>query len=148
MDLVQVMFKESAGTLSPNITNGIGCVGLIQFCPDQSRGDVKTISGVKYNLSDLKKMTRIQQMDVVLAYFKAQGFDSGKKRTIGDLYCATFYPVAVGKDSSFVIGSEKTNKEYKFLVAEQNRGIAKATGKKIDGRPVITVEGVIKFITS
>jgi hypothetical protein len=48
----------------------------------------------------------------------------------------------------FVIGSEKTNKEYKFLVAEQNPGIAKATGKKIDGRPVITVEGVIKFITS
>lgn len=148
MDLVQVMFKESAGTLSPSIKNEIGCVGLIQFCPDNSRGGFKTIGKTKYNLNDLQKMTRTQQMDVVLAYFKAQGFSAGKKRTIADLYCATFYPVAVGKNPDFIIGSERKNQEYKFLVAKQNPGIAEASNKTIDGRPVVTIDGVIKFITA
>jgi hypothetical protein len=161
MDLVQIMFKETAGTLSPAKWNNIpfgnqqkgcencGCVGLIQFCPDT--GDVinKTIAGKKYNLQQLSKMTRVQQMDVVLEYFKAQGFSTNKSRTIADLYCATFYPYAVGKPGDFIIGSEKTKSpNYKFKVAQDNGRIAVASNLKIEGKPVCTVDGVVKFVTT
>ena len=149
MDLVQVMFKETAGTLNPATTNNIGCVGLIQFCPDIKRGTTKTIKGTEYSLANIKNMTRIQQMDVVSAYYKAQGFKANKPRNIADLYCATFYPYAVGKPADFIIGSEKTDdKEYKYTVALQNGGIAELSNTKIDGRTVLTVESVIKFVTT
>ena len=148
MDLVQIMYKESAGTLNSAITNGIGCVGLIQFCPDQSQGNTKTIGGKTYLISSLKSMSRIQQMDVVQAYFQSLGFSSTQPKNIGDLYCAVFYPAAIGKPANFVIGSEKTNASYKFTVAKQNPGIAKASNTTIDGSAVCTVEGAIKFITA
>ena len=44
--------KHESG-LDPSIKNSIGCVGLIQFCPDSSGGSTKTINGKTYNLGEL-----------------------------------------------------------------------------------------------
>lgn len=146
-DLLTVMYKETAGTLDPSTTNGIGCVGLIQFCPDASRGSFKTISNKRYNLSDLSQMTRDQQLDVVEAYYKSLGFRSDKPRTIADLYVATFYPAAIGKPNNYIIGSDNSV-SFQHKLAEQNPGIAKYSNVIVQGKKVLNIEAVLAFIQS
>lgn len=146
-DLMKIMFVESAGTLNPGVRNGIGCVGLIQFCPDSSGGSTKTIGGKKYLLSDLQKMDRIRQMDVVQEYFNALGYRGNKPLSLTTMYLSTFYPVAVGKPGNFIIGSEAKNPNYQFTVAIQNPGIAADSTRYIYGRKVIDVDAVTRFIT-
>lgn len=146
-DLLTVMYKETAGTLDPSTTNSIGCVGLIQFCPDERRGSIKTIGNKQYNLSNLSQMTRDQQLDVVEAYYKSLGFRSDKPRTLTDLYVATFQPAAIGKPGNYIIGSNISIR-YQHLVAEQNPGIAKYSNVFVDGKQVITVDAVRAFIQS
>lgn len=147
MDLVKIMFVESAGTLNPAVRNNIGCVGLIQFCPDEGGGSTKTIGRKKYQLSQLQTMNRIQQMDVVQEYFNALGYNGSKPLSLTDMYLSTFYPAAVGKPSNFIIGSERKNKEYQFLVAQQNPGIAADSTTFINNKKVIDVKAVTKFIS-
>jgi hypothetical protein len=146
-DLLTVMYKESAGTLDPSITNSIGCVGLIQFCPDNPRGSFKTISNKRYNLSDLSQMTRDQQLDVVEAYYKSLGFRSDKPRTIADLYVATLYPAAIGKPNNHIIGSN-SSVSFQHKLAEQNPGIAKYSNVFVQGKKVLNIEAVLAFIQS
>jgi hypothetical protein len=146
-DLLTVMYKETAGTLDPSTTNGIGCVGLIQFCPDAARGSFKTISNKRYNLSELSQMTRDQQLDVVEAYYKSLGFRSDKPRTIADLYVATFYPAAIGKPNNYIIGSDNSV-SFQHKLAEQNPGIAKYSNVIVQGKKVLNIEAVLAFIQS
>ena len=144
---MKIMFIESAGTLNPAKGNSIGCVGLIQFCPDEGQKVVKTIGSKRYLISDLAKMDRIKQMDVVQEYFNALGYKGNKSLSISTMYLSTFYPVAVGKPSNFIIGSEKKDSNYKFTVAIQNPGIAADSTREINGRKVIDVDAVTRFIT-
>ena len=58
---------ESYG-MKPNADNGLGCVGIIQFCPDNQRGSTKTIGGKSYNLQQVKQMSVLQQLDLVDSY--------------------------------------------------------------------------------
>ena len=51
--IIKLMKHESG--LDSSIKNSIGCVGLIQFCPDNRGGSSKTINGKTYNLSELQK---------------------------------------------------------------------------------------------
>ena len=146
-DLLTVMYKETAGTLDPSTTNSIGCVGLIQFCPDAPRGPIKTISNKQYNLSNLSQMTRDQQLDVVEAYYKSLGFRSDKPRNIADLYVATLYPAAIGKPNNHIIGSN-SSVSFQHKLAEQNPGIAKYSNVFIQGKKVINIESVLAFIQS
>ena len=152
-DLMKIMFIESSRTLNPAKGNSIGCVGLIQFCPDEGQKVVKTIGSKKYLISDLQKMNRIKQMDVVQEYFNALGYNGSKTLSISTMYLSTFYPVAVGKPGTFIIGSEKKykngtpNLEYKFTVAIQNPGIAADSTREIQGKKVIDVDAVTRFIT-
>ena len=145
--LVTVIYKESARTFSPSIRNSIGCVGLIQFCPDVSRGSTKTIKGKTYSLSAIQNMDGLTQLDVVERYFKALGFSSGKPASAVDLYIATFYPLAKNKPKDFIIGSEKSA-TYAATVAEQNRGIAAFSNRFLNGKKVIDKNAVEKFILS
>jgi len=62
--LLAVMYFETGKTFSPAKTNGIGSVGLIQFTRDKAGVNYKTINGKRYNLSDLAKMSFIEQIDV------------------------------------------------------------------------------------
>ena len=56
--IIKLMKHESG--LDPTIKNSIGCVGLIQFCPDTSGGSTKTIAGKTYKLSDLQNDLDLQ----------------------------------------------------------------------------------------
>jgi hypothetical protein len=138
-DLAKIMYKESG--YIQNKPNSIGCIGLTQFCGDRVKGQkklmpYKTIGGKKYQLSDIRALTRIQQLDIVEIYFKASGFSSSKPRNIGDLYVNNFYPVALNKSNDFILGSEdKANPNWKFLVQEQNPF---PTSKTLDGRKILT----------
>ena len=104
--ILRIMKHETGGTFSTSIKNSIGCVGLIQFCPDQGK-NYKTINGKKYFPSDLAAMTGLQQLAVVEEFYKPI---FGKAKVVGDLYIFTFLPAAVGKPDDFVL-AQKGSKE-------------------------------------
>jgi hypothetical protein len=156
MDLVTVMYKESR--ITPSVRNSIGCVGLIQFCPDVKRGNTKTIietykqngktqhKQVTYNLSSVQNMG-LNQLDLVEKYFKSLGFNSNKFSTAMDLYGATFYPISRNKPKDWVYGSEK-GKDYALKVANQNPAITAFSTKFIDGQRVIDGYAFERYVNS
>jgi hypothetical protein len=101
--------------LNPQIKNNIGCVGLIQFCPDIPRSGYKTISGKKYNLEELRNNLSLQ-MDAILEFWK-EGYRSGKIKEPKDLYLYNFIPRAAGKPDDYVL---RTNTSSPEKVAKQN----------------------------
>lgn len=144
MSLVKIMYKESG--ISASMKNSIGCVGLIQFCPDNR--DRKTIGGSDYLMSTIGKMTRIEQLDLVEKYFKSHGFNSQKHRSIEDLYLATLFPIAIDKPWNYILGIGSSDPEYKFKIAEQNPTIAQFSKVLIDNRKVINVAAISYFINN
>jgi hypothetical protein len=100
--LMFLMWFETGHTLNHKIQNSIGATGLIQFMP-------KTAIGLGTTVDKLKTMSNVEQMNYVqkyLARFK------GKYKDWVDLYCAIFWPVAVGQPDDFKITND--------LVAKQN----------------------------
>lgn len=87
--IIKIMNLESG--LNPSVKNSIGCVGLIQFCPDNARGSYKTISGKRYDLEDLRNDLSIQ-MDAILEFWKT-GYNSGKIKEPKDLYLYNFFQI-------------------------------------------------------
>jgi hypothetical protein len=140
--MVTVMYKESG--LRPNIRNSIGCVGLIQFCPDSKGSGTKKIGKNTYNLSDIQN-SGVNQFDYVESYFKSQGFNSSTIRNASDLYGATFYPVSKNKPMNWVMGSEKSD-SWAIKVASQNPAIAKFSNRYINGQKVIDKASFEKYI--
>ena len=127
-DLVKVMYAESR--LKSDEKNGIGCVGLIQFCPDEKGLTYKTIKGKRYYLNEIRGMDPLKQLDVVEKFYKALGFNRNKKVDIYDLYGAAFLPIMVGKqDPNWVARSKKLSPQ---TITKQNPGIAKFS-KRPDG---------------
>ena len=114
--LLAVMYFETGRTFSPSITNQIGSVGLIQFTRDKAGVQYKTIAGKQYKLADLAKMSFIDQMDVVEAYYK----EAKGKRAVSsftDTYLITFFPAALGKPDSYVFETKGLSAS---LIAKQN----------------------------
>jgi hypothetical protein len=106
--LMAAMAFESARTFSPSIQNPASkATGLIQFMPS-------TAAGMGTSISALAKMSALEQLDWVEAYFKPH---SGKLRDLDDVYMAILWPKAVGKPASFVLFAQPT-KQY-----AQNRGL-------------------------
>jgi hypothetical protein len=137
--LRHIMWKESY--LKTTQVNGIGCVGLTQFCPDDKGLSYKTINGTRYQLSAIQNMG-LAQLDLVETYFKALGFNSKSPTTAGQLYRANFYPVSLKKSPDWVIGSERNDGgKWARKIAIQNPGIAA-------GKSTITVADVDNFINS
>ena len=64
--LMGLMDLESG--INPAIKNGIGCVGMIQFCPDTPGGTTKTIGGKVVSLPYLQSLSRTEQLDYVEQY--------------------------------------------------------------------------------
>jgi peptidoglycan hydrolase-like protein with peptidoglycan-binding domain len=89
--LMKIMQHESG--LNPRAENKIGCVGLIQFCPSSNIG----VSGPA-----IKRMSAIEQMDLVYKYYKRAKVRPGM--TQGEIYMLTFLPWASNKKDSTVIG--------------------------------------------
>lgn len=112
--LLAVIYFESAKTFSPQKTNGIGSVGLIQFTHDFGTPNHKLISGKQYSLGYIKSLDFEKQMDLVYEYYKPY---KGKMNNFLDVYLVTFFPVALGKSDSFVL---ETSKLSHSLIARQN----------------------------
>jgi hypothetical protein len=112
--LLAVMYFETARTFSPQKTNSIGSVGLIQFTHDYGTPNQKKINGKVYSLGYIKSLDFIQQMDLVHDYYKPF---SGKMSNFLDVYLVTFFPAALSKSESYVL---KTSKLTASLIAKQN----------------------------
>jgi len=100
--IIKLMKHES--NLDPSVKNSIGCVGLIQFCPDSRGGSSKTISGKRYNLDELRNNLKLQ-MDAIEEFW-VEGKNRGKIKSAKDLYIYNFFPVAAGKSDNFVLQTD------------------------------------------
>jgi len=128
--LIKVMFKESG--LNPSAINSIGCGGLVGFCPDSPRGDIKTLNKRQYSISELRKSPLLQLdaiKDMLINY-------KGRFNSYEDLYLFNFWPAALGKSDNYVIGNNQLSPE---LISKQNSGIAIKAGKQ-PGEPLTVAD--------
>lgn len=120
--IIKLMNHESK--LDPQAKNSIGCVGLIQFCPDSRGGTTKTIGSKSYNLDELQNDLD-KQMDAIKEFWET-GYKSGKIKEPKDLYIYNFFPAAAGKPDDFVL---KTNELSAQKVATSNPIFNRTLGK-------------------
>jgi hypothetical protein len=125
-DSIIKLMKHESG-LNPSIKNSIGCVGLIQFCPDSKGGSTKTINGKTYNLSELANNLELQ-MDVIKDFW-SKGKSSGKIKNAKDLYVYNFFPIAAGMSDDFVLKSKSLSAEK---VATSNPIFNKTLGRPVN----------------
>jgi soluble lytic murein transglycosylase-like protein len=93
--LFAMMNNESG--LNPRAVNGgSGATGLIQFMPATARALGTTTAA-------LRNMSATDQLKYVEKYFQPY---KGKIHNATDLYIATFYPAALGKPDSWVMGGQ------------------------------------------
>ncbi len=111
--LLNVMYFETRGTFDPRIKNPTGsATGLIQFVEDTA-GDLGT------STRELKNMSALEQLKYVQRYFKSRKEAIEDKNRICDysqpstVALAVFYPGAIGKGDSYVIGQKQTYKTKK-----------------------------------
>jgi len=90
--LMTVFAVETIGTFDPAIQSPIKATGLIQITKS-------TAKGLGTSVDELKKMTATQQLSYVEKYLETY---KGKLKTLGDVYLAVHYPVAVGKSDDYV----------------------------------------------
>ena len=95
--LMEVMHSESG--LQHSIRNHLNAVGFIQFLPSTARFLGTSPDG-------LANMGGVAQLDYVHKFYS---YYRGKYKTPSDLYTAAFYPYAVGREDSYVVGSERGN---------------------------------------
>lgn len=120
--IIKLMNHESK--LDPQSKNNIGCVGLIQFCPDSKNGSTKTIGGKTYNLEELRNNLD-KQMDAIKEFWLT-GYNSGKIKEPKDLYIYNFFPIAAGKPDDFVLQSSGLSSQK---VASSNPIFNRTLGK-------------------
>ena len=121
--IIKLMKHESG--LNPSIKNPIGCVGLIQFCPDSRGGSSKTINGTTYRLSELQNDLELQLE--AIKEFWSKGKRDGKIKNAEDLYIYNFFPVASGKPDDFILQAKGLSKEK---VARANPIFNRTLGKR------------------
>ncbi len=94
--LMAIMNWESARTFSPSVKNPYStATGLIQFMR-------ATAIDLGTTVEQLARMSAIEQLDWVYKYYARY---RSKLNSYTDLYLTTFYPVAVGKPSNFILGT-------------------------------------------
>jgi len=123
--IIKLMQHESG--LNPSVKNSIGCVGLIQFCPDKGGGSTKTIGGKTYSLEDIR--TNLETQMGAIKEFWLAGTKSGKIKTPADLYIFNFFPIAAGKSNDFVLQTNGTSAQ---TIAKANPVFNKKLGKPVD----------------
>lgn len=95
--LMALMDLESG--INPHIQNSIGCVGMIQFCPDKAGGTTKTIGGQQVSLSYLKGLSHTEQLEYVEDYLADVMRMVGKvPKSFVDLQLMIFLPAALSFD--------------------------------------------------
>ena len=96
-DLIQIMAFESRANPA-EVNEDSNATGLIQFMPKTARG-----RALKTTVEDLGKMTGFQQLDYVEKYFIQQK-KSYRVKDLGDLYLMVFYPYAINRPDSYILG--------------------------------------------
>jgi hypothetical protein len=122
-----IKLMEFESRLDSSIKNSIGCVGLIQFCPDNDGDSSKTINGKKYNLSELQGNLELQ-LDAIKEFW-SKGKRDGQIKTAKDLYIYNFLPIAAGKSDDFVLQSKDKSAE---TIAKQNPIFNRTLGRPIN----------------
>jgi hypothetical protein len=123
--IIKLMKHESG--LDSSVKNSIGCVGLIQFCPDNKGGSSKTINGKTYNLSDLQDDLELQ-LDVIKEFW-SKGKRDGKIKNAKDLYVYNFFPIAAGKSDDYVLQTKGLSAQ---TIAKANPVFNKRLGRPIN----------------
>lgn len=95
--LMLVMFFES-GLNSSAVNRTSGATGLIQFLPS-------TANGLGVSTERLRQMSAVDQLYYVERYLLPY---KNKMKDFVDVYLAVFYPSAIGKEDSFVLGGENS----------------------------------------
>jgi len=113
--LMFAMNLETAGTFSHTIVNSIGATGLIQFLKS-------TAIGLGTTAAALRQMTNIQQLDYVYKYLRPH---ASKFNSFEDVYCAIFYPVAIGKPDTYVITSDSVARANPLFDTNRDLDISK-----------------------
>lgn len=129
--LMAIMWKESR--FNAQAVNDIGAVGLIQFIPS-------TALGLGIRPQRLYALTDIEQLDYVKKFYEQPLFN-GKLNSYKDMYMATFYPVAMGKNDDYVVGSH-IGEEEAARIADANPGI------DVNNDGVITVSDFKQYALS
>jgi hypothetical protein len=88
--------------------------GLIQFMPS-------TALSLGTTVENLEQMSTIDQLDYVQLYLERIN-PSKKFNSFTDLYLAVFFPVAIGKNDAYVLGSHK-DEAYIKKISHQNPAI-------------------------
>ncbi len=130
---------ESGHTFSASVTNKIGCVGLIQFCPDAGQ-TYKTIAGERIELSALASMTNVEQLEWVYKYLNQY---KSKLISFADLYLAIFYPRALAKPDDYVLQDSRLSAD---TIARNNPAFALVDPDT--GQEYVTVRSVKDTILS
>jgi len=94
-----------------------GATGLIQFMPDSSEVNYKTIGGKQYTMSEIAQMSPVQQLELAEKYFKGVGYkpNSGKP-----LYLAVAYPEALNTKANDILISADTEDPRQQAILKQN----------------------------
>lgn len=91
-DLVLIMNKESAG-LQASIDNGLGCVGLIQFCPGTGQTTIG-LNGAQIAALDAAQQTVIG--GPVDKFLSEIGLKTASDKSLGGTYMHVLCPVHAG----------------------------------------------------
>lgn len=89
-----------------------GATGLIQFMPS-------TAKSLGTSTEALRAMSNVQQLDYVYKYLAPY---KGKMKAFTDVYLTVFYPAAVGKADTYIIGTAGGK------IAAQNPALRDANG--------------------
>lgn len=122
--LMFVFKKES--NLNPKAQNSIKATGLNQMLP-------KTLKQWNLTPEMFKNMNSIEQLDYVYLFFKK---GTGKFKSIYDLYLYNFYPYAVGKPLSYVLGSE---------ISQARAELVRNSNSHITPKKVISLSDYYKY---
>lgn len=96
--LMACMAFETGRTFSPSVRNpGSSATGLLQFMESTARGLGTTTEA-------LARMTALEQLEYVLAYFKPF---TGRLGTLADVYMAILWPPAVGQPDDYPVFKDK-----------------------------------------
>lgn len=96
IDLFACMAFETGRKFDPALRNSIGATGLIQFI-SATAADLGTTTDY------LASLSRTQQMDWVLKYFKKGPVHKIAAPSLEDLYMAILWPKAVGQLNDYVL---------------------------------------------
>lgn len=143
LDLFACMAFETGRTFNPSLVNSIGATGLIQFIPSTAKFLGTTTTA-------LAGLTRVEQMDWVLKYFKSGPITKVSKPSLADLYMAILWPAAVGKPMDYRLFEAGTKAYQQNPLDIGNKGyVSKAdAASKVTAQLPYIKEVFSKFVKS